>query len=128
MVQLICVFSNPGSLENTLQTINETYDVLSKKVFVLSIEDSEELVCSFNVDKSIHVRPVPGALLVHRKKETNTIYTINSLNELIKHKNNGVLDTKYVVNWEEYRNCMLVTSSKQLRVLKTKIFQVKNFG
>jgi len=40
---------------------------------------------------------VKNTISLHRKKITNTLYTINALNELIKTINNGVLDTKYQV-------------------------------
>ena len=106
--------------------ITKTYEVVYKRIFVLSIEDSEELVCSFNVDKDNQRKQLPGAMLVHRKKDSNTLYTINSLNALIKSENNGVLDLKFPVNWNKYSNSLLVTSNNELKVLKTKVYQIIN--
>ena len=91
-----------------------------------SIEDSEELICSFNVEKGNHRKQLPGAMLVHRKKETNTMYTINSLNALIKKENNGVVDSTYSIDWSKYANSLLVTSNNDLKVLNTKVYQIIN--
>ena len=92
----------------------------------MSIEGSTELICSFNVDKDNQRKQLPGAMLVHRKKDTNTLYTINSLNALIKAENNGILDLKFPVEWTKYSNALLVTSNNELKVLKTKVYQIIN--
>jgi len=65
-------------------------------------------------------------MLVHRKKETNTLYTINSLNALIRKENDGILDNKYSVDWAKYANSLLVTSNNELKVLNTKVYQIIN--
>jgi hypothetical protein len=106
--------------------ISRTYEVVYKRVFVLSIDGSEELICSFNVEKGNHKKQLPGAMLVHRKKETNTMYTINSLNALIKKENNGIVDSSYSVDWSKYANSLLVTSNNDLKVLNTKVYQIIN--
>ena len=62
--------------------------------------------------------------MVHRKKETNTLYTINALNELIKKLNGGVVDTSYRVNWLHYKNSILLTQNNELNQLNTKIHQI----
>ena len=126
MVRLLCLFTGEPELDYTLGMIQKTYQVVYKRIFVLSIIDSDELVCSFNVDKNVNQKQLPAAMLVHRKKETNTLYTINSLNALIKSENNGVLDLKFPVNWNKYSNSLLVTSNNELKVLKTKVYQIIN--
>ena len=68
----------------------------------------------------------PNTILVHRKKETNTLYTINALNELIKSLNGGVVDTRFRVDWQHYRNTVLLTTQGELRSLKTRIREIKN--
>lgn len=126
MVSLICLFTTEENLDHTTVMITKTYEVVYNRIFVLSIEDSTELVCSFNVSKENQRKQLPGAMLVHRKKDSNTLYTINSLNALIKAENNGVLDSKYPVNWTKYSNSLLVTSSNELKVLRTKVYQIIN--
>ena len=126
MVALICLFTTEDTLDHTTVMITKTYEVVYKRIFVLSIEGSTELICSFNVDKDNQKKQLPVAMLVHRKKDTNTLYTINSLNALIKAENNGILDLKFPVEWTKYSNALLVTSNNELKVLKTKVYQIIN--
>jgi hypothetical protein len=106
--------------------IAKTYTVASNKLFILSIENSNEFICSFNVEKGFQRKQLSGAMLVHRKKETNTMYTIKSLNALIKLENDGILDSSFSVDWSKYKNSLLVTSNNELKVLATKIYQIIN--
>lgn len=126
MTQLICLFVLEPEIDRTLGMIEKTYDVIFKRIFILAIEDSEELLFSFNVEKDANRIQLPGAMLVHRKKETNTLYTINSLNALIKKENNGRIDINYTVDWSKYTNSFLVTSNNELKVLRTKVYKIVN--
>lgn len=128
MLQLICLFTIEPELDYTVGMIGKTYDIVSKRIFILAIEESEELICSFNIEKGNVRKQLPGAMLVHRKRDTNTMYTINSLNSLVKSENNGILDTNYSVDWTKYRNSLLITSNNELKVLKTKVYQIVNLG
>jgi hypothetical protein len=126
LVQLICLFTTEPEIDHTVSMISKTYDVVFKKIFVLSIIGSEEYICSFNVEKGNHKKQLLGAMLVHRKKETNTMYTINSLNALIKKENNGNADLNFVVNWVKYSNSFLITSNNELKIFETKVYQIIN--
>lgn len=124
--KLFCTFSNEENLENTLTTIQNKYKVLFNKIFVLYIESTNEYVCTYNID-SINMNDILGnTILLHRKKESNTLYTINSLNSLIKSLNEGILDTSFMINWNDYKNCILLTQNGDLRKLDTKIFKIIN--
>ena len=95
-----------------------------RKIFILEIKDNEEYVCTYNIDQG-NVNGLPeNTIMVHRKKETNTLYTINALNELIKKLNGGIVDTSYRVEWPHYRNSILLTQHNELKQLKTKIFKI----
>jgi hypothetical protein len=63
---------------------------------------------------------------VHRKKQSNTIYTINALNEVIKSKTGGMLDNEYMIDWDEYKNCILTTSNSGYKKIPTKVFKSFN--
>jgi hypothetical protein len=47
-----------------------------------------------------------------------------ALNELIKRLNGGVVDTHFPVNWQHYRNCILLTQHNEIKQLNTKIFKI----
>ena len=106
--KLFCTFTSPADLEETVATINRKYSILFNKIFVLESPQSDELICTYNIDTgNIAASPLANTILLHRKKESNSLYTINALNILIRSLNNGILDTRYMVNWQDYKNCIL---------------------
>jgi hypothetical protein len=127
MNKLFCTFSSKNELEGTLETIQSQYKILFNKIFVLYIELTNEYVCTYNVDSgNMSNSLLENTILLHRKKESNTLYTINALNDLIKSLNSGVLDTSFMINWNDYKNCILLTHSGDLRKLDTKIYKIIN--
>tara|TARA_R110001592_G_scaffold278300_4_gene545564 strand:+ start:462 stop:824 length:363 start_codon:yes stop_codon:yes gene_type:complete len=112
-------------LTRTVDRIIQTYDILYNKIFVLNDEGNKsELMCTYNIDSSKDVEILPDTISLHRKKQTNTLYTINALNECIKNSNNGVLDTTFQLNWDNYRNSILVTNEDGMRRIDTSIKEV----
>ena len=110
--KLFCTFSPKSKLEEVLDTIKSEYVIMYDKIFVLESEDSDEFLCTYNIEvQSTNTRVLPNTILLHRKKETNTLYTINSLNLLIKSLNEGILDTSFRVEWQNYRNTVLLTKA-----------------
>jgi hypothetical protein len=125
MNKLFCTFSSKNDLESTLSNIQSQYKILFNKIFVLYVASTEEYVCTYNID---HNNKTSGLLyntiLLHRKKESNTLYTINALNDLIKSLNGGVLDNTFMINWKDYQNSILLTHAGELKKLDTKIYKI----
>tara|TARA_Y100000389_G_scaffold196907_1_gene230570 strand:- start:4169 stop:4642 length:474 start_codon:yes stop_codon:yes gene_type:complete len=122
--RLFATFTTLDELDGLLDNITSQYDILYRKIFVLYIKSNDEYVCTYNVEQG-NVSSIPqNTILVHRKKESNTLYTINALNELIKKLNGGVVDTKFPINWQHYRNTVLLTQHNELKQLKTKIYKI----
>ena len=118
--QLLCTFAVRKTLTKTVDTIIETYDVLYNKIFVLkNANDNRELMCTYNIEKRPDTVILDNTISLHRKKLTNSLYTINALNELIRTVNNGVLDTTFQVEWDNYRNCILTTTEDCLKRIDT---------
>jgi hypothetical protein len=125
MNKLFCTFSPKESLEDTLRDINREYTILYKKIFVLASPDSEEYMCTYNIEiEGGQTRILPNTILLHRKKESNTLYTINALNTLIKTLNNGILDSTFPINWPDYKNSILLTQGEDLKRLNTTIHKI----
>ena len=123
--KLFCTFSPKDKLDVTLETIIGEYTIMYNKIFVLESEDSDEYLCTCNIEvQDTTTRVLPNTILLHRKKETNTLYTINSLNLLIKSLNEGILDTSFRIEWQNYRNTVLLTQGDDLRKLSTKIHKI----
>jgi len=128
--QLLCTFSKISEYSNTIENIKNFYKILFNKVYVLQNKDNvNELLLTYNIDSSTLNTSsfFPNTISVHRKKDSNTIYTINSLNALIKTLNNGILDQNYMVNWNDYTNSILLTdttTSDALKIVPTKLFKI----
>ena len=124
--KLFLTFSKKEDIEETINTITSRYTILYNKIFILESKDSDELICTYNIDPgNLSMTTVlPNTILVHRKKESNSLYTINALNELIKSLNEGIVDINYRINWQHYKNTILLTQQGDLKLLRTKIFQI----
>jgi hypothetical protein len=122
--KLFCTFSTEGELESTLKEIQERYKIIYNKIFVLYSKSQDEYICTYNVDYGNVSTFLENTILVHRKKESNTLYTINALNTLVKELNDGVLDKGFRVNWTDYRNCILLTKGPELKRVNTKLFRI----
>jgi hypothetical protein len=84
-----------------------------------------QLICTYNVEFiDNYEESIIDTISLHRKKQTNTLYTINALNEVIREKNDGVLDKSYMVDWLEFENTLLLTNEMGLQKIPTKIFQI----
>ena len=122
--KLFCTFTVLEELDELVKNLSSKYSIMYNKIFVLQVTSNDEYVITYNVDHG-NVTSIPeNTILVHRKKETNTLYTINALNELIKKLNGGVVDTKFPINWQHYKNCILLTQHNELKQLNTKIHKI----
>ena len=100
--RLYCTFTTSDNISNVIDKIQTSYIIIFNKIFVLESLYGEKIMLTYNVDmgNSNNEFAVDNTILVHRKKQTNTLYTINALNELIKSLNNGILDKTYTIDWE----------------------------
>ena len=125
--QLLCTFTNKKDLNDIVERIKHVYVIAFNKIYVLQNEDNiNELICTYNVDiqDGVDFNDVKGTISLHRKKHSNTLYTINALNEVIANLNNGVIDSKFVVPWENFKNTLMVTNSEGLNKISTRIYKI----
>ena len=128
--RLYCTFTTLDNYEKVANTIQSSYVILFNKLFVLESLDGEKIMLTYNVDmnNSSVNSMIDNTILVHRKKQTNTLYTINALNEVIKSLNNGVLDKSFAVNWNDYKNCILLIQAEGFNRIDTKIKEIINLS
>ena len=125
--QLLCTFTTKESLDRVAKEIEVAYDIFFDKIYVLQNEDAtDELMCTYNVDasKKVDFNEVAGTISLHRKKFTNTLYTINALNEVIVSLNDGLMDSKFMVPWDDFRNTLMITNSDGLKKIPTRIYKI----
>lgn len=129
--QLLASFTTKKDLDNTVKNIVSSYIVVFSKVYVLQNEDNtNELICTYNVDTKdgVDYNAVKNTISLHRKKHSNTLYTINALNEVIANLNNGIIDSKFIVPWENFKNTLMVTNSDGLNKISTRIYKIISVG
>ncbi len=69
MNKLFCTFSSKEGLDETLREINKEYTILYKKIFVLASPESEEFLCTYNIEiEGSQTKILPNTILLHRKK------------------------------------------------------------
>ena len=126
--KLYCTFTNTKDIDIIVEKIQSSYVILFNKLFVLESLDGEKIMLTYNVDMGNTSRDsiLDNTILVHRKKQTNTLYTINALNELIKSLNNGVLDKRFPIEWNDYKNCILLIQADGFNRIDTKIREIIN--
>ena len=125
--QLLCSFTTKENLDETVKKSTVAYSIVFNKVYVLQNENNvNELICTYNVDTKggVDYNKVTGTISLHRKKYSNTLYTINALNECIKNLNNGVMDEKFMIPWENFKNMLLITNSEGLNRINTRIYKI----
>jgi hypothetical protein len=121
--QLLCTFAHRKDLDLILDYIVSSYVISEHRLFVFSDENVyNDMYVTFNVETA-DTKRIANTILVHRKKETNTMYTVNALNVIIREANNGVLDKSFIINWNAYRNSILLTSDDSLRHVRLKMFK-----
>ena len=124
MNKLFCTFVRRRELEDAVERITTTYPILHNKIFVLSITDRRDLAVTYTPDTTERLSISEDTILVHRKKHTNTLYTINAMNLIIKMNNNGMLDKTHQVDWESYKNSILLSNDDELNKLPTKVYKI----
>ena len=124
--QLLCTFTKRNKLNEAVDIIISCNEILYDKIYVFANQDDEhQLICTYNVEYSEdYVENVQDTISLHRKKQSNTLYTINALNEVIRSKNNGILDKKFIVEWDDYRNTLLLTNDAGLFKIRTRIYSI----
>lgn len=122
-LKLLCTFTKKKFLDETLDDIqNKFYDV--HKIFVFINRANEtDLYVTFNIDIEKN-NIYENYITIHRKKDTNTLYSVNALNALIVRLNNGILDTRYKIDWNYFRNTILLYKNNDLSTIPIALYEI----
>lgn len=124
--QLLCTFSSVKSYKNVIEDIKKFYNVYNNKFFVFTnVNKPEEVFVTYNIIAEGRDFPkFPNTISIHRKKQTNTLYTLNAMNQIIKDENNGVFDKTFSVNWQLYEDSLIITGDPSIRILPIRILEI----
>jgi hypothetical protein len=128
MNKLFCCFvGKDEDLEKVIKHLRTKFDIINNKIFILENVDEGGYICSFSLD-SYNISDIPlNTIIVHRKKDTNTLYSINALNTLIESLNEGVLDKNFLIDWTDYKNSLLLTRNDKFYQIFTKLKEIREF-
>jgi hypothetical protein len=123
MRHLLCTFAHRSETPIILDVIKSTYELDSKMLFIFSDVDSpEKYIFTYNVNGQYDL--TSNTILVHRKSETNTLYSLNALNVLIGKLNNGKPNRDYVIDWAPYSNSLVLLSNGELSRTRLRLEKV----
>jgi hypothetical protein len=128
--QLLCTFTTKELLQTTLQNIRETYVIVYNYIYILQNKANlDELYVTYNINTDYKpTSPLEDTILIHRKKESNTLYTINALNQLVKEENGGILDKNFIIDWNKFKNSLILTNTEGTKRIQTRVFEVIEFN
>lgn len=119
--QLLCTFTHLEGLTTSVAYIRRTYeeqDIRNLKCYYYVYEPTS-VICVYNVEPSD--KKIQNTISINKNKDTNTFYSINALNSLIRILNNGVLDKTFRINWPQYQNTLLLSDgSYNCKVIEIK--------
>ena len=89
-------------------------------IFVLGAEESDEVFITFNTTYDFRMG---GYIKINKKRETNTLFTIDSVNYLSMQEN-GEIVKDWIPNWNEFNNCLILFRGEQLSVIPTRVKEI----
>ena len=121
--QLLCTFAHRKDLELIIDYVAKSYTISENRLFVFADADNKsDLYITYNVEPDDYGK-TPNTIMIHRKKETNTLYTVNALNAIIKKANNGILDKKFIINWPIYENSLILNDGNNVRHIHLDLYK-----
>lgn len=120
---LLCTFVHKNDVQLVIDLIQEKYQLDSNIIFVLSnVNNPHQLYCTYNVIGNYQIPS--NTILIHRKSDTGTLYTINAVNQIIKNMNNGVLDARMQLEWEHYKNELILFQNDEVHRVPLKLEKI----
>ena len=116
---IIGTFVKKNKILSFLETLRAGYGVKLDKVFVYNIDtnQSEYLVTFKTFDKNKFIKKINNATVMHVKN--GCLFSINALNRLIeKEKGEEVPNNEYLVDWEKYKDKLIILTGGELSISK----------
>ena len=79
--KLFCTFTTLEGMDGLIENITSSYDVMYNKIFILHIKSNNEYVCTYNIEQGNTDGLPSNTIMVHRKKDTNTLRKSAEINE-----------------------------------------------
>ena len=110
-----------------VQHIADNFELTNQYIFLLkNPSQPEKKILTYNAVTT------PGNVMntrlftmrIHRKKSTNTLYTINALNLAVAAEHDGQTGRHLKLDWEKYTNNLLLVTSGRLVVHEIEVLKI----
>jgi len=111
-----------------VQFIADNLDLSNHFIFLFENgETPSQKILTYNLNTSSRqgaYNPRLFTMRIHRKKHTNTLYTINGLNLAVAAQNDGKTGRHLKIDWETYRESLLLSVEGKLKVLPVRVKKI----
>ena len=112
-----------SEVEKIMNELNLTNNL----IFLLEdVENPEKKILTYNIEpvKGVPYNKNLFTMRVHRKKQTNTLYTINALNQAVALEHDGQTGKHLKIDWENYRNSVMLSVKGELQVIPVRVAKI----
>ena len=126
------ITNDEQKIQEEVEFIVNNIEITNNLIFLLEDKDDpEKKIITYNavVEKGKPFNPRLFTMRMHRKKQTNTLYTINALNAAVASQHDGKTGKDLKLDWTQYENSILLTAGKELKaqpVIVSKIFKIED--
>ena len=126
---LLASFVSKEELYDAIDQICATINIPKDLIFVFINEDNpQDYVLTYNMNPEFaNVKFTTiwrNTISVHRKKHTNTLYSLNAMNEYIKSRNHGVLDKSYQIDWSQFQNSFMIIKGGKFKTIPLRLVKL----
>ena len=127
---LLASFLVDAKEEDILDEVNFIVDNLNltnQYIFLFQLTDEPlKKVLTYNIlpDQGKPFNPRLFTMRIHRKKQTNTLQTINALNAAVASQHDGATGKNLKLNWEPFANSLLLTEGKKLQIHPVEVVKI----
>lgn len=123
----LCTFSNIDDCQKDISKILKIHSVIGNRIFALQNKANfSEIFLTYNIvgKYTAGVSNNINTVIAHRKRRLNVIYSINALNEILATKKNQSISENHKIDWENYKNTLILIRNKKLEIIPTKIHAI----
>lgn len=116
---LIGTFVNKKKILTFLETLKNDFEISFDKVFVYEIDSNKnEYLATFKALDKSYLGKIGKSTVMHVKN--GCLFSINALNKLISSEkgDNDIPNKEVVVDWEKYKNKLIILRNNQLNIKK----------
>lgn len=126
---LLASFVTKDQLYDAIDQVSKILDIPTSQIFIFKNEDvQEEYILTYNLNPefaNIKFSTIwPNTISIHRKKNTNSLYSLNAMNELIKSLNGGQVSSSFKVDWSRYTDTLLIIKNGRLKVIPIQLVKI----